>query len=217
MKKVVKDNTQSFKFCPIKIENERKKRGKEQKIFLILTHEYDEDILERKYEVMGTTCNAYTVIINSEPTCTCPDFTQRNHRCKHIYFVLTKIMKVAVNQEDILKYSVNNLLDMFTNIPIITENLKIDPIRLKKYKNLKKNGNGEVVARNIDEDDICPICMGDMYDCSEELTFCKYSCGTSIHKQCFDIYCNNKVKNSIVCLYCHKNWTQEEKLYINIQ
>lgn len=199
------------------VDDVRKARGKQQKIFLILTHEYDEDELERRYEVMGTTGNVYTVSIVNSPTCTCPDYTTRNKRCKHIYFVLTRIMKVKPNQEDIEKYLDDDLQDMFENIPQITENLRVDAHKLAKFKTLKKNGNGEVEKREIDEEAMCPICLAELYDCDEELIFCRYSCGYSLHKQCFDMY-NSKQHGECKCIFCQKPWENEfKKQYMNIE
>lgn len=202
-----------FRVCHT--ENARKTRGKSQRIFLILTHDYDEDDLERRYEVMGMTKNAYTVTINHTPSCTCPDHTTRHRRCKHIFFVLTRIMKVAEDQEDIETYTDDDLEEMFCNIPEITANLKVNPSQLNRYKMLKRNKNDEVDKRDIDEDDQCPICLGEMFDCDEELTYCKYHCGTHIHKECFDLY--NSKQYNIKCLYCHNPWVDEkQQQYINL-
>jgi hypothetical protein len=192
----------------------RKTRGKTQRIFLILTHEYDNISLERKYEVMGTTGNVYTVTIVNKPTCTCPDFTARFRRCKHIYFVLTRIMKVKRNQEDTLKYSDEDLRDMFDNIPQITENLRIDAAKMAKFNASALNANGEVDMRELTEDDVCPVCLEELLDCNEEMIYCKYSCGHPLHRQCFDMY-NTKRYNEITCLFCHKVWDDKQK-YINL-
>jgi hypothetical protein len=198
------------------VEDDRKTRGKQQKIFLILTHEYDDQKLERMYEVMGTTGNVYTVNIVNSPRCTCPDFMSRNKRCKHIYFVLTRIMKVRPDQEDIKKYSDGDLQDMFENIPQITENLRIDSTKLEKFKTLKKNHKtGEVKKRQIEEEDMCPICLTELYDCDEELTYCRYSCGYSLHKECFMMY-NSKQYSECKCIFCQKLWNIENNKYLNI-
>ena len=59
---------------------------------------------KRIYLIMGSTGNVYSVVITNKPTCTCPDFRQRKKRCKHIYFVLIRIMKV---ENPIIKYFTN--------------------------------------------------------------------------------------------------------------
>ncbi|VBB17960.1 hypothetical protein YASMINEVIRUS_423 [Yasminevirus sp. GU-2018] len=197
------------------IEDTRKSRGKAQRIFLILTHAYEDDVLERSYDVMGTTGNAYNVCIKTSPTCTCPDYTTRHKRCKHIYFVLSRIMKVTEDQEDIEEYTDDDLRDMLSNIPQITENLRVDAGKIAKFKALKKNGKGEVEMRPINEDDVCAICLGDMYECDEELTYCKYSCGSGIHKDCFDRYTAHRAEGA-KCLFCMKQWERQGTAYINL-
>jgi hypothetical protein len=52
-------------------------------------------------------------------------------------------------------------------------------------------------------------------DSNEEMIHCKYSCGNSLHKQCFDMY-NTKRYNEITCLFCHKAWNDKKK-YINLE
>lgn len=207
----------------IKDYDQRKSRAKEQKIFLVLTHEYDDDILERVYEVMGTTGNVYTVTINNIPSCTCPDYVTRSRRCKHIYFVLTRIMKVHSDKEDIEKYSNDDLRNMFEHIPQITESLKVDVAKLDKYKTLKKNKNGEVKMREITEEDVCPICLTEFMDESmdesesiddSQIVYCKYSCGNCIHKQCFDMY--NLKRTDIKCIFCLQSWNPPINAYIKL-
>lgn len=193
-------------------DEQRKTRGIKQKIFLILTYEYDDDKLERSYEVMGTTGNVYMVTINESPSCTCPDYVTRAKRCKHIYFVLTRIMKVRTEQEDIEKYPNDVLRNMFDSIPIITESLRVDATKLNKFKELKKNKNGEVKMRKIMEEDMCPICLMELDD-SEDLVYCKYSCGNSIHKECFDMY--NLKKTEIKCILCQNLWNPDRQ-YIKL-
>lgn len=198
-------------------EEDRKNRGKQQKIFLVMTHEYSNEILERTYEVMGTTGNVYNVCIKTSPICTCPDYTSRHKRCKHIYFVLSRIMKVRNDQEDIEHYTDDDLRDMFECIPQITENLRIDGHKMEKFKSLKKNGNGEVPMRYICEEDLCPICLDYIFECDDEITYCKYSCGNVIHKDCFEKYTEHHHEMS-KCLYCHKKWEKEElnSNYVNL-
>src|SRR5580700_10634340 len=105
------------------MSDSRKQRGVTQNIFLIETIIGTEQY-ERKYIVMGSTGNIYNVIIKNEPECTCPDYTTRYKRCKHIYFVLMRIMKI--NNVDEEEYTNDELVEMFKNIPQITNQLIID-------------------------------------------------------------------------------------------
>lgn len=203
--------------------NERKNRGQQQRIYLVLTHAFDDKILERQYDVMGTTGNVYSVRIEKTPTCTCPDYQTRHNRCKHIYFVLSRIMKVKSDQEDIKEYTDADLIDMFSNVPQITETLKVGIDKMIKYNNLKNRTiNGEVPMKKLHEDDICPICLGDIYDCNEPLIFCRYSCGTPLHEDCFVRYTSHQKNQSYdaikKCLFCLKPWEKDknEGQYVNL-
>jgi len=214
-KPVIKKELVSTGFKARVNESERKSRGKAQKIYLIMTHEYFADTMDRSYEVMGTTGNVYNVCIKTSPTCTCPDYVSRHRRCKHIYFVLSRIMKVKPDQEDIEEYTDDDLKDMFAHVPHVTENLRVDAYKVARFKALKKNGNGEVVMREIHEEDVCPICLDDMYECADEVTYCRYSCGNVIHKDCFTRYTDHRHELA-KCLYCHKPWEKEKSTYVNL-
>jgi hypothetical protein len=192
--------------------NDRKVRGKTQQIFLILTHEIIDDILERKYDVMGTTGNVYTVTIATVPSCTCPDNKNRCNRCKHIYFVLTRIMIVEKTEEDLDEYTNRELKKMFSNIPDVVANLRASDEIKEKYEDLLTNKGR---YREITGDDLCPICLGQMTE-NEELSFCKKSCGHPIHTLCFDLY-NKKKVGEITCLFCQKPWDRKANDYVNLK
>lgn len=182
----------------------RKSRCFEQKIFLIETLPITDEF-ERSYIIMGSTGNIYTVKINSQPSCNCPDFLTRNNRCKHIYFILLRIMRIK--NPDIPTYSNLELIDMFLNIPDIVNTLLAKPEIKNKYTELKSSP----INPKQKTDDLCPICLDDLVN-GEELDFCKYSCGKSVHKNCFKIW--SKIKPVPICVFCQKNW--EKIKYLNL-
>lgn len=186
----------------------RKSRGLTQKLFLIETLAIADDG-ERKYAIMGSTGNVYTVTISSIPNCTCPDHQVRHKRCKHIYFVLLRIMKQT--NVDKGEYTKDDLEKMFNSIPEITKILCVDNDVKEKYnKNKDKEINTKVNKKGLD--DVCPICLDELTN-GEELDFCKFSCGKSVHMMCFDMW--NK-KNGPKCVFCSHDWTNESKKYLNL-
>lgn len=198
--------------------NSRKGRGVTQNIYLIETFPTDDDNI-KKFDVMGSTGNVYTVTIKSTPECTCPDYKLRQNRCKHIYFILLRVMKTDNEDED--EYTTEELLEMYSNIPRIASNLIVD----EEFKGLYKKLSGtdgeddddkkEVVKRKS-EDDICPICLDDL-DNTGDLDYCKYSCGKYIHKKCFQMWSK---KNKATCVYCRNAWISTEsttsQAYVNL-
>lgn len=195
-------------------EKERKTRGIKQNLFLIEMKNNSEKY-EKEFMVMGSTGNVYVVIIGEIPTCTCPDFITRNKRCKHIYFILIRVMKSK--NEDCEIYTENDLKEMYKNIPIITSNLLVDEKIKKNYDKLKLKNKFEFTNDSLinkkETNDICPICLEDLEN-GEILDYCKYSCGKSIHKICFSMWCKQKKAN---CVYCRADWFKNKSSpYINI-
>ena len=56
-------------------------------------------------------------------------------------------------------------------------------------------------------DDMCPICLIELDDKSNknELYYCKFSCGKSVHKECFDMWVNSGERNN-KCMFCRAPW-----------
>jgi hypothetical protein len=185
--------------------NTRKQRGLVQKLYLVETLPIKTDFV-REYIIMGSTGNIYQVSISHMPTCTCPDFKQRGQRCKHIFFVLARIMKVDNNET--AEYSDMDLINMFAKIPKATQYL-IEPDKKIKYDSLKNKTNIQVKPKDLD--DVCPICLDDLTD-GNELDMCKYSCGKHIHKKCYEMM--NKSTTEKICVFCRHPWESNE--YINL-
>lgn len=120
----------------------RKSRAKQQKIYLIECLPFDKiiDKYRRSYAVMGSTGNVYNVTIDNSPSCTCPDFQTRHKRCKHIYFILIRVMHVNQDCEDKSVFTKRALTKMFKNIPNISNcGVMIDNKLKSKYnKKIKK-------------------------------------------------------------------------------
>ena len=184
--------------------NERKSRGLKQKLYLV------ESLNQFEYVIMGSTGNVYNVKIASKPTCTCPDYIINNHRCKHIYFVLLKIMGVV--NVDCSTFTENDLKNMISSLPTPQTELCVNSFIKNKYLKLKNN---EQIIRG--EDDACPICLDDISN-GEEYSYCKADCGRCIHTGCFEMWCT---KNAPNCLFCKKPWNKlnntNENGYINLK
>ena len=193
----------------------RKQRGATQNIFLIETLICDDNILERKYVVMGSTGNVYNVIIKDIPECTCPDYMTRGKRCKHIYFILIRVMRII--NEDQEEYSEDELYEMFNNIPTVTNNLIVDNKTKNTYEKLKQSNKLKPEIKQKEQkstDDLCPVCLDDL-DNGDELDYCKFSCGKPIHKICYVMWTK---KHPLNCIFCKKSWVQKESTsqYMNL-
>ena len=176
------------------MSSQRIERCYTDNIYLIEVEPPDEDDedIKRKFVIMGHSGHVYNVTITNHPHCTCPDFYLRRHRCKHIYFVLMRIMNVD-NYTD-SSYTDDELIDMFNNIPPIAQNLM--------YKGSAIPNEGKEVEQRFEKGDICPICL-DPLENGKDLDFCRYSCGKTIHSKCFSMW--EKSRGSI-CVFCRAQW-----------
>ena len=174
------------------MSSQRIERCYTDNIYLIESLPPEEEFpCKRKYLIMGNSGRTYRVTISNRPNCTCPDYINRANRCKHIYFVLIRIMQIS-NYTD-REYSDDELLAMFENIPEVAKNLMYEGEKPQEEKE---------VNQKFDKGDICPICL-DPLENGKELDYCKYSCGKTIHKKCFSMW--EKSKGGI-CVFCRAKW-----------
>lgn len=170
----------------------RMARGKTQKIYLVNRDVNDETA---QFNVMGTTGNIYEVKLSGSPTCTCPDFCQRQRRCKHIFFMLAKIFNIAnPHQEKFTKDEIAAYIQGYkTNIS--KYNIKYDI----------KNNCIDVGVKG--EDDFCCICLDNVLN-GDPYVYCKKTCGRCIHNDCY----NMVVKKTSKCPYCAQEFCRSSIL-----
>jgi len=187
-----------------------KARAKTEKLYLIESLQSDRAEI-KQYDIMGSTGNVYTVTICNQPTCTCPYYVSRHIRCKHIYFILIRIMNVLPENEDMDEYSDSDIMTMFNSIPEVAQNLVVNNKTRDKYAAAK---SGKPTAAQKSIDDLCPVCLDDLEN-GEELDYCKYSCGKAIHVDCYNIWSKNR--KSSTCVSCRAEWTLKvDGKYINL-
>ncbi len=92
----------------------RKHRANTENIFLKEIKELDD--YTREFNVVGSTGNNYKVTVGRKITCQCPDFTGKSmqRQCKHIYYILNKILNCDSSMEDKDEYT-NDDLDILFN------------------------------------------------------------------------------------------------------
>ena len=85
--------------APIRV---RITRALSQRLFLINQKEITP--LHRDFTVLGATGNVYVVSIKHKPSCICPD-AAKGHLCKHILFVMHRVLKVGRRGPDAGRYA----------------------------------------------------------------------------------------------------------------
>jgi predicted SprT family Zn-dependent metalloprotease len=162
-------------------------RGLTQQIYLL------EKISNLEYKVMGTSGKPYIITIAKHPKCTCPDHFIRHKRCKHIYFVLIRIMNVADPEKK--EYSEENIAEMINNIPAMVDIFSNDRIYIKKHSD-EIDVADKIVEPKIDDN--CPICLDDVK--TQPFQYC-CKCGKCVHIECMNMWIKHGKKEN-KCIYC---------------
>ncbi|KAF2223392.1 hypothetical protein BDZ85DRAFT_273692 [Elsinoe ampelina] len=144
-------------------------------------------------DLAGSTGNVYTINISHVPTCTCPDFQKGNKQCKHIIYVLVKVLKAPTKLSYQLAFLTSELREIFEHA---------GPLPIEQVSEEDKDGK----RRSVEGD--CPICCCDLDDKAEEVVWCKAACGNNLHKSCFDQWAASRRGQKVTCPYCRTAWTE---------
>lgn len=115
-----------------------------------------------QFKVLGSTGNVYTVQIRNVSHCNCPD---RNALCKHILFVLLKILKVPPTSPLVYQAALldDELAVIFENAPQNAQD-RVSAQLAQAYQNALAPSSSSKVVEHVEkriptgEDDSCPIC-----------------------------------------------------------
>ncbi|ETO36473.1 hypothetical protein RFI_00589 [Reticulomyxa filosa] len=192
-------------------------RAQTQRLFMISATEVSDT--RRQYAVLGSTGNVYTVEISHVNTCNCPD-SVRGNLCKHVLFVLLKVLKIKSDSPYLYQRSLvtSELQKIFSEAPKISIGVLANEAVRKKYhekmggemitdKEADPDSNKGVARKACDGGD-CPVCMDELDESKEELVWCKAQCGQNLHKECFTIWAKQSENRgeSVTCVYCRAEW-----------
>ncbi len=182
----------------------RTSRALTQRIYLMHDQTRMGSDSEFHFKVMGTTDNAYDVVIEGDTAsntvyCSCPDHSQRGNFCKHLIFIMIRVL--GIPSHDIH----TDYEDCFD-----TSDLTIEACRrffATREDALKMIAKEEEKRKPIEDDDECPICYEGFKETAKEPTvWCKAACGKSTHTSCFLRWSRANGRNAVTCVYCRAPW-----------
>ncbi|RHZ59136.1 hypothetical protein Glove_365g255 [Diversispora epigaea] len=183
-----------FKQVCNKHTKNRIERAMNEHMYLIDRKEISET--RREYTILGPAGSVYTIIITNTLSCNCPDFL-KGFQCKHILFVLLKVLKVDRTSKLIYQKALKTkeLESIFVNSPKIN-------LPSKRFINeLEETIISKKKRRKIG--DKCPVCF-DAMETREDLVWCQTGCGNNIHKDCFDRW--KQTVPVVTCVVCRAVW-----------
>ncbi|GIL48480.1 hypothetical protein Vafri_4997 [Volvox africanus] len=178
----------------------------------------------QEFHVLGATGNVYTVRINRNPHCSCPDFG-KGHLCKHILFVMLRVLRQSpenpvIWQRALLTHEVGEVLGPLAatgngagtvdQSVLATERVRQRYAAITSGATVQGSTSGAGgVQRPVEGE--CPICYENLVASgggpAEAITFCT-SCGNNMHKDCFDRWATSKRSSgqTVTCVYCRAPW-----------
>ncbi|KAK0505398.1 hypothetical protein EDD18DRAFT_1129186 [Armillaria luteobubalina] len=196
------------KKCPQNILD-RLNRVTEQRFFMI-DRERDGDEPKETFNVLGSTGNVYTVVIDHTPRCNCPDALKGNH-CKHIIFVFIKVLQVHHESSHWYQKALltAELQDIFAHAPNAVANERLRQAHLQATGKAPASGSNKASNKRMPtEEDDCPICYDKMHTEPENrLTWCEV-CGNALHGVCFAQWQATALKSgkNVTCVWCRAEW-----------
>ncbi|KAL1977972.1 hypothetical protein VTN31DRAFT_831 [Thermomyces dupontii] len=187
-----------FRTHPPRSYLEKLERATTQRMFVIgRKRKGTEEVPEEEVYMVGTTGNIYRVTIAKEPSCTCPD-ARKGNQCKHVVYVLVNVLKAPEHLRYQLAFLSSELREIFAKAPPADPG----PGQTEQESNNRKPIEGD-----------CPICFMEFSPQSEEIIYCRTSCGNNVHKACFEQWAASTAKNTngVRCVYCRAPWPEETK------
>ncbi|KLO14892.1 hypothetical protein SCHPADRAFT_825594 [Schizopora paradoxa] len=212
--KVEKRGARLKSSCPQNIK-ERVGRVISQRFYMIDRQRSGSELGE-EFKVLGSTGNVYTVVIDRNPRCNCPDATKGNH-CKHILFIYLKVLQVPQISPHWYQKALigSELEEIFANAPAAPNAVANTRVRdayaqasgrplSSQASSSSNNGQNK---RKPGPDDDCPVCYETMHNVQEkQLSYCE-ACGNCLHKDCFTQWAKS-AKNGVTCVWCRAPWAQ---------
>jgi len=151
---------------------------------------------EEKVVMAGSTGNVYTQQIKLEPSCDCPH-AMRGNQCKHIIYVMLRVLKARENIAYQLALTTSELREVLKNAPPIP-GVETDPT----------DAQGELDGNRKPIEGECPICYDDLNLETDQIVYCKTSCGNNVHKGCMQKWIA-MAKCKATCPYCRATWAAD--------
>ena len=213
--------------CPQAIQ-QRIDRAKTQRMFLVRKGAIQKESLSCEFVVLGSTGNIYNVTIQRLANCTCPDHAKGN-LCKHILFVLLKVM--AINPNSSLIYQAawieSELEEMFQQMELRHRQVSGAVLANESVRtNFAKLENGDatdaaaaaaaadgVARKTVCNEDDCPICFDSLAgtDTKNKTTYCRGRCGANFHEDCIRHWLQQQRKQTPTCPMCREPWDDGSK------
>jgi len=171
--------------------------------------------------MLGSTGNVYTIRISRSPSCDCPDFSRGNQPCKHIIFILCRVLGLSPQSHliDSRVLSSDELEQIFANddarggaaaAAVQAAQAVVEAVTGKKVAAAEPVEEEEAkegerpVARKAEGE--CCVCFEDFASAgAAQLKACSV-CQNHLHGECITAWLSQS--RDRLCPYCRSPWAE---------
>ncbi len=162
---------------------------------------------EETVTLTGSTGNIYTTTIARQPRCDCPHARAGHAPCKHIVYVLARVLRARYDLVYQLALLRGELREVLAGAPLSSS-----------------AGGSDGRRKPVDGD--CPICFCEMEvdgRKGEEVVWCRAACGQNVHRGCFETWAATKRRQQadgggeVTCPYCRSVWEGDEEMVMKVR
>ncbi|XP_053265153.1 E3 ubiquitin-protein ligase ZSWIM2 isoform X1 [Podarcis raffonei] len=150
----------------------------------------------------------HRVFLGNPHSCSCSIFVKEKDLCKHICWLLLKKFKLPRDHEYALQLGL-----VEREINQVLQGLQVAPqpkVSANSTKELQTADDGYIKQKQIDDEDVCPICQDKLLKRMLPVTYCRFGCGNNIHIVCMKIWADHQIeleKDSLVkCPLCREDF-----------
>uniref|UniRef100_A0A6Q2Y748 Zinc finger, SWIM-type containing 2 n=1 Tax=Esox lucius TaxID=8010 RepID=A0A6Q2Y748_ESOLU len=167
----------------------------------------------------GETKN-FKVCLGDPHTCACSTFNKERDLCKHICWVLLRKFRLPREHEYCFQQGLveRQILELLQGSHKSRTPRPVDPpgSAAKPTRPEPDDGDGSVRRKEIEADDVCPICQEDMLAKRLPVCYCRYGCGNSVHISCMKVWADHQARPegeaAVKCPLCREDFGPVELL-----
>ncbi|XP_047211519.1 E3 ubiquitin-protein ligase ZSWIM2 isoform X3 [Girardinichthys multiradiatus] len=159
---------------------------------------------------------SFKVCLGEPHTCTCPAFTKEQQPCKHICWLFLRKFRLPREHEYAfqLGLSERQLLEVLQGLHLAearrTE-LDASAAAGNPGRNVPGQEVGSVCRKVIQAQDVCPICQEGLLLKKQPVSYCRFSCGNSVHISCMKMWADHQrlsdSQEMLKCPLCREDFS----------
>ncbi|XP_032413030.1 E3 ubiquitin-protein ligase ZSWIM2 [Xiphophorus hellerii] len=131
----------------------------------------------------------FKVCLGERHTCTCPTFAREQQPCKHICWLLLRKFRLPREHQYAFQagLSERQLLEVLQGSHQAIASAAETP-----HQSLPGQETGVICRKEIQNRDVCPICLEGLLQKKQPVCYCRYGCGNSVHISCMKVWADHQ-------------------------